>query len=211
MNKSAKDLLSTKERAVPAPSDKRRCKARAKTSGQQCRRYAIPGGTVCRNHGGGAPQVQAAAARRLEAQRLESDATAALAWLGERAITDPLDELGRLATESRALTTALGARVNALRALTEYDLKETPHIKAEIELYERAMDRTHRMLDSLIKAGYMERQMKIAEDEATIIAGIMRRVFQQVGMTQAQQRKASVFLREEFAALEAAPPTIGVV
>lgn len=213
MNQSAKDLLSTKERgpAVPPAQDKRRCKAKAKSSGNQCRRYAIAGGTVCKNHGGGAPQVAAAAARRLEAQRLEADTTAALAWLGEKAISDPLDELGRLATESRALTTALGARVNGLRALTEYDLKETPHIKAEIELYERAMDRTHRMLDSLIKAGYMERQMKIAEDEAMVIAGIMRRVFQQVGMTQVQQRKANVFLQEEFAALEAAPPTIGVL
>lgn len=211
MNQSANDLLKPRERGIPEPSDKRRCKARSKHSGKQCRRYAIAGGTVCPTHGGSAPQVQAAAARRLEAQKLESDASAALAWLGEKAITDPLDELGRLATESRALTTALGARVNALRTLTEYDLKDSPSIKAEIQLYERAMDRTHRMLDSLIKAGYMERQMKIAEDEAMVISGIMRRVFQQVGMTAAQQRQAGVLLVEEFKALEAAPPTIGVL
>lgn len=211
MNQSAEDLLSPRERAIAPADGKRRCKAKSKNSGKQCRRYAIEGGTVCPTHGGSAPHVKAAAARRLEAARLEADATAALAWLGEKAITDPLDELGRLATESRALTTALGARVNALRGITEYDLKDSPSIKAELQLYERAMDRTHRMLDSLIKAGYMERQMKIAEDEATIISGIMRRVFQQVGMTQAQQRKAGVLLVEEFKALEAAPPTIGVL
>lgn len=212
MNESADELLKKSERlAVPPAEGKRRCTAKAKGSGNQCRRYAIAGGNVCRNHGGNAPQVKAAAERRLAAEKLKADSSAALAWLGEKAVTDPLDELGRLATESRSLTTALGQRVNALRSLAEYDLKETPHIKAEIELYERAMDRTHRMLDSLIKAGYMERQMKIAEDEATIIAGIMRRVFQQVGMSNSQIRKANVFLQQEFAELEAAPPTIGVL
>lgn len=191
--------------------DKRRCKARSKKSGDRCRRYAIPGGSVCAMHGGSAPQVRAAAERRLEAAAIEAETSSALAWLGEKAIDDPLDELGRLATESRALTTALGARVNALKTITEYDLKESPSIKAEIQLYERAMDRTHRMLETLIKAGYMERQLKIAEDEASVIAGVVKRVLQQVGLSSTQQRKAGVLLQEEFKALEAAPPTIGVL
>lgn len=42
-----------------------RCVATAKGSRQRCKRPPIPGGTVCKKHGGGAPQVQAAAARRL--------------------------------------------------------------------------------------------------------------------------------------------------
>ena len=42
-----------------------RCAARSKRTGQQCRRYAILGGTVCPSHGGRAPQVQAAATARL--------------------------------------------------------------------------------------------------------------------------------------------------
>lgn len=35
--------------------------------GNRCGRYPIPGGTVCRNHGGAAPQVQKKAAERLAA------------------------------------------------------------------------------------------------------------------------------------------------
>lgn len=42
-----------------------RCTATAKTTGKQCRRGAIHGGTVCKKHGGGAPQVKKAAAQRL--------------------------------------------------------------------------------------------------------------------------------------------------
>lgn len=41
------------------------CTATAKASGNQCQRLAIIGGTVCHVHGGSAPQVKAAARRRL--------------------------------------------------------------------------------------------------------------------------------------------------
>jgi len=45
------------------------CTATSKTSGKPCRYPAIPGGTVCRFHGGNAPQVrQSAMARLMELQ-----------------------------------------------------------------------------------------------------------------------------------------------
>jgi hypothetical protein len=68
------------------------CKAISKQSGQQCKRKAIPGGTVCRYHGGGAQQVKAKAAVRAEL----------LGWgLGD-ATVDPGEVLLRLVTQSAA-------------------------------------------------------------------------------------------------------------
>ena len=43
-----------------------RCTARSARTGEPCKRYATRGGNVCTTHGGSAPQVQAAARRRLE-------------------------------------------------------------------------------------------------------------------------------------------------
>ncbi len=40
---------------------------RSKQTGRRCRQPAIPGGNVCRYHGGAAPQVQQAARLRLAA------------------------------------------------------------------------------------------------------------------------------------------------
>lgn len=57
----------------------RRCTAR-RSDGEPCRGWAIVGGTVCRAHGGAAPQVRAAARRRL----LEADARRAVADAWER-------------------------------------------------------------------------------------------------------------------------------
>lgn len=56
-----------------------RCHAHSKQTKQQCGRSAIPGGTVCRYHGGAAPQVQEAAMARL--RRLQHPAIDALEWL----------------------------------------------------------------------------------------------------------------------------------
>lgn len=44
-----------------------RCTAKAKSTGKSCTRPAIPGGVVCRYHGGAAPQVRQKAAARLAA------------------------------------------------------------------------------------------------------------------------------------------------
>lgn len=47
-----------------------RCSATSKRTGQPCGGYAMTGGYVCMRHGGLAPQVKAAAARRWEFERM---------------------------------------------------------------------------------------------------------------------------------------------
>lgn len=188
--------------AAKAGPDSRRCTAKSKSTQERCGRYAIPGGTVCATHGGNSPVVREAGARRAHAVQIQQDAAATLAHLGIQPLDNPLDELGKLTAEARALTTALGARVNALNDLADYDDKRAPHIRVEIEMYERALDRTHRMLDSLVKHGYMERQVRIAEGEAALVSGIIRRVIAGLGLTTEQQKMAMTQLAEEFRAID---------
>jgi hypothetical protein len=55
---------------LPVPSGLKRgnrCSAKSKRSGKPCTMPAIAGGTVCRMHGGAAPQVRQAALERLMA------------------------------------------------------------------------------------------------------------------------------------------------
>jgi hypothetical protein len=69
-----------------------RCSAISKQTGEQCKRKAIPGGTVCRYHGGNAKQVKAKAAVRAEV----------VSWgLGDTTV-DPGEVLLRLVTQSAA-------------------------------------------------------------------------------------------------------------
>lgn len=72
-----------------ALADPRKCKAHSSRTGLPCKRWAIKGATVCRHHGGAAPQVQAKAEQRL------------------RAMVDPmLDKLHTLAMQTDNLKVA---------------------------------------------------------------------------------------------------------
>src|SRR6478672_171679 len=48
-------------------TDPRRCTAHSSQTGKRCKNASIPGGRVCRYHGGAAPHVQKKAAERLRA------------------------------------------------------------------------------------------------------------------------------------------------
>lgn len=51
---------------------KRQCAAMSKQSGERCKRAPIRGGSVCKIHGGGAPQVQKSARARLAEEVMPS-------------------------------------------------------------------------------------------------------------------------------------------
>lgn len=113
--------LSLEERAALGPIDGY-CTAWVKKRGRHCLRRAIKGGTVCPMHGGSAPQVRAAAARRVQEQDLERAAhklgvpvpidpgqamldslasanSTMVAW--QSIVRDELDLDGRLSAEAR--------------------------------------------------------------------------------------------------------------
>jgi hypothetical protein len=52
--------------------ESKRCSATSKRTGQRCGLARIPGTTVCAKHGGAAPQVRAAAARRVAEQKVRA-------------------------------------------------------------------------------------------------------------------------------------------
>lgn len=55
--------------AASSKTPARKCSAKSKQSGNRCKQPAIPGGKVCRYHGGAAPQVKRKAEERLEATK----------------------------------------------------------------------------------------------------------------------------------------------
>lgn len=171
----------------------------------RCPMWAIKGGTVCYHHGGNAPQTIAAAKQRLKTREIQAFSETVLAHEGIETIADPLQELSKLTSGSKALMEALGARVNSLQQLEHFDAKNSPAIKAEVLMYERAMDRTARLLESLVKAGYVERQIQIQEAEALMVAGVIKRTIAALGLTAEQQQQAQLVLAEEFRALAPRP------
>lgn len=195
------------------------CKA-TKRSGGRCGNPPIKGATVCRMHGGKAPQVVAATARR----RAEADAREqmlrAVTTLGLPIDVDPgkalLDEIhwtaGHVAwlrskvqelqdselTWGRTQTdTGVGPQ-GPVDTVTE---KAAPNTWYQLYMAER--EHLAKVCSLALRAGIEERKVKLAESQGLLVADVIRRILGALGLTPAQQLLVPEIVPRELRALAA--------
>lgn len=127
-----------------------------------CGLYPMKGLTVCRSHGGAAPQVQRAAAKAQTRREIAK----AVDILDAPPITDPLRALQELAGQVVEWKDALAARVDLNQLRYESNIM-TEQTRGEVQLLERAMDRCNTVLATIAKLNIDERLARI--DEATAV------------------------------------------
>jgi hypothetical protein len=168
--------------------DKKRCSARSSRTGDPCKLWAIRGGTVCNKHGGRAPQVKAAA----EARRVEQDIAATLGKLDIRPVHDPLTALAELAGEITAWKELAAERVAALKDLAARNfLSGSDEVHAEIQVYERALDRCVHVLATIARLNIDERLVKISQQQADLVKQALLGALDDAGLPREQQREAA--------------------
>lgn len=171
------------------PMDDRQCTATAKGSGNRCKRAAAPGATVCVKHGAGAPQVKAAAERRLEQQRAEvalREGLAAAYGTNVPAI-DPADAMLAAVSWKYAEVVALRVKVAELDDADRVwgttrektggdDAGTTKEAAPNIwwQMLRRAEDQLVAFAKAARAAGCDERRVQIAEDLGRQIAGVLQ-------------------------------------
>jgi len=124
----------------------------------------VSGTTVCGTHGGRAPQVRAAARRRL----VQAEAEKELGNVEVRPIGDPVVELAELAAEAIAIYG--WAKAKAAEGEINADV---------LAVVERALDRAGKLLEACGRLGLEERRVRLGEAQldlaAAVIAGVLRR------------------------------------
>lgn len=164
-----------------------KCKGTAKSTGKPCQLDAMRGSMVCHKHGGSAPQVRAAAKRRL----LNAQVSNQLARLDVTPVSDPLTELGSLAGQVVAFKDQLATLVNQLHGdpvtcvecghettpfgteLRYTDVKGAEQLRSEVALWERALDRCASVLSSMARLKIDERLARITERQAEMFMSAM--------------------------------------
>ena len=144
--------------------DPAKCRAR-RTDGRPCGRFPTRGADVCRSHGAGAPQVRAAAAERV----LDGKVRATLARLDVGQVDNPLTALARLAAEVLAWKDSTAALVNRLESIRYQDARGAEQLRAEVVVWERALDRAVTVLAAMAKLKLDERLVAVSEATADML------------------------------------------
>ncbi|WP_344124808.1 hypothetical protein [Kocuria aegyptia] len=148
--------------------------------------------------------MKAAAARRVLAQQARAEADAVLAHEGVSSVDNPLETLGKVAAEVLAFKDSLSRRVNALQyGLSTTNSLGTEALKVEVELYERALDRSGKFLDMLVRNGFEGKRVALRESEAQVLVGVVQQILAAARLTPEQDKLARAAAREQFQALAA--------
>lgn len=175
------------------PMDDRHCTATAKGSGERCKRFASPGSTVCVKHGAGAPQVRAAAERRLEEQRAQSVLRDGLAAAYGDVVpsVDPAEAMLAAVSWKYAEVVALRVKVaelddkdrvwgvadETIKGSGEFpgtDVTSSARPNVWWQMLHRAEEQLVKFAAAARSAGCDERRVQIAEDLGRQIAGVLQ-------------------------------------
>lgn len=145
-----------------------RCSAMSKQTGEQCRQRPVQGGTVCRFHGGAAPQTKAAAEQRLQ----EKAATEAVAKLLPKLadatpVKDPVDQMERLAGALATMLDKVGEKVNDLDHLAAGT--GLTQLRGELVLLDKVAGHLRQLLADMARLGIAERHVELEQERAQLV------------------------------------------
>jgi hypothetical protein len=207
-----------------------RCTAIAKSTGEQCKRRPHPGTTKCVKHGSGAPQVRAAAKRRLAL----GQATAELDRLGIPVEVDPSEAMLAMVHEAAGNVAFLRMRVQELEqagrltgnhdaddvvsAIAEEDNPrpsiagrvDPKNFKAErhvlVAMYDDERERLVRWAKACRDAGVEEHRVALAEKQGAMLAEVLRNLLASLSATLIAAGLAEQVIQRVFA--QEVPPLV---
>lgn len=161
-----------------------RCGARKRQGEGTCTQAAgwgtdHPGIGHCKLHGGSTTAQTTQAVRR----RADADARALLAELGAPAVEDPLAALLKLAGQVLAWQEATATLVNGLDEVRYEGVSGAEQLRAEVALYERAMDRAVAVLAAIARLNIEERLARVTERQADAVIDAIDAALAAVGVT----------------------------
>lgn len=143
----------------------------------------------CKRHRGNTPSHRKQAHRMLA----ESRAAASLAEMGVTPIGNPLVAFADLAAEAVALKDHFAGLVAQLRNDLRYeDAKGGEQLRAEVALYERAMDRAAKLLAEWVRLGLEERMVAITQAQAERVITAIDAILDRLELTDAQRSRAVI-------------------
>lgn len=187
-------------------------------TGQPCRRRCAPG-EVCPSHGGSAPQVRAARARR----RDKAAAAKAVATLGLPLDITPTDalleevrwtaghvhwlrakvqDLGELNTgDTTGHSLVWGETKSVTKGAGQWpgtDTTQSAGPSVWYQLYAKEREHLIAVASAALRAGVEERRVRLAEQQGDLVATVIRRILDSLNLTPTQLELVPVVVPREL-------------
>jgi hypothetical protein len=130
---------------------------------------------------------------------VEQQARAELARLDLPPVEDPLSELARVCGQVLGWKDMLAEKVNALSSLRYENEAGGEQLRAEVALWERALDRCERFLTAMARLNIDERLAKISEERAELIVTVLTAALERAGIEGEQADAVFTAFDVEFA------------
>lgn len=153
-------------------TDPKRCKA-TNRAGEQCGRPPMRGGRVCASHGGKSPRMLAAAQRNLAEAEAVREVTRLSDARGPLTLTEVYREMLRTAGIAVAWRDLLEEKVSSLE---DYGTTAggAVQVRTDVHLFERAMDRTAKVLELIARLDLDSRVAMVTERQVETLVGVVR-------------------------------------
>jgi hypothetical protein len=164
---------------------------------RQCKNPAIRGATVCRMHGGSAPQVRNAADQRVDEAIANAKIAQFLSTHQIEPVENPLEALRELAGEIVAVKGWLRDQVTHLEHESSVQGEQ---IAAVMQLYSNFLDKSERVLVNIAKLNIDERLSHIQHAQAQIMVLVWQDAVKKMfGTSPEKQEQAKVLIGQLIA------------
>lgn len=165
---------------VVKPGENQRCGAAPKAGSKRtepCNKWPVKGEKRCRFHGG----VHKHSAKTQARYQTNEAVKKAVRVLDIKPVEDPLTALKLLAGEVLAWKDEMARHVGDLTHI-RYRTENAENLRAEVELFERAMDRCATVLSIIAKLNIDERLAAITEQQAAVLTTALFTAFEAAGL-----------------------------
>lgn len=167
----------------------------------ECGRALKNGAVVCKNHGGNLPKAQSAAQLRVANAQATKEALDRLKADKDRS-HDTVTEMDRLAAEAIVFKDVCRDRLDTLLTNDEIRYKGNAgeQLRAEVALYERALDRCNTILSTNVRLNIHEKKIELEKAKAVLVASAFRETLNEAGLTkEASQHLMRIFSQKMLA------------
>lgn len=180
-------------------TDPKRCKA-TNRAGEQCGRPPMRGGRVCASHGGKSPRMLAAAERNLAEAEAVREVTRLSDARGPLTLPEVYQEMLKAAGIAVAWRDLLEAKVSNLE---DYGTATggAVQVRADVQLFERAMDRTGKVLELIARLDLDSRLVHITEEMGQQIYRATHTAMVEADLTPEQEARFRAAITRELRSL----------